>query len=388
MSNFGLGIGSFMQGLTSGMSAMQGYKRADSQQKLADMQIQDMQAEHDAKQGYKDLAAQGMNDAKSHTDGQIDNVMNYYMKNTAPKLQQYWLSQGDVQKSEAFGKWIQDSNVQQGMRYSAAFMRSAQLGDAEGAMNNLVKMYNQPGYFEDGMSAVNAKILRDKQGNNAGMEITLRNDKTGETTTETFNSMADVYKLGMQFAAPESVFNYGMEQLKAGQTAAAANAKEQRDWQRTVAGKQLDQNYKLEAQGNESQLRMAENADKARNGNNNPEAQRIQARITAFKAAGKSDEWINNNMTQIVGIENRSRPITSRIDDYIKLKTENDTKFRKLSQDEQIREAQQYIEKQDSLTGADASTPGLGVPQGMKPEQTQQQGDIYFDSKTGKLVTR
>ena len=28
----------------------------------------------------------------------------------------------------------------------------------------------------------------------------------------------------MQFAAPESVFNYGMEQLKAGQTAAAATA--------------------------------------------------------------------------------------------------------------------------------------------------------------------
>lgn len=173
------------------------------------------------------------------------------------------------------------------------------------------------------------------------------------------------------------------------QTAAAATAKEQRDWQRTVAGKQLDQNYKLEAQGNESQLRMAENADKARNGNNNPEAQRIQARISAFKAAGKTDEWIANNMTQIVGIENRSRPITSRIDDYIKLKTENDTKFRKLSQDEQIREAQQYIEKQDSLTGADTSTPGLGVPQGMKPAQTQQQqGDIYFDSKTGQLVTR
>ncbi len=390
MSNVGLGVGAFMQGLTGGMSAMQGYKRAETQQKLADMQMQDMQDERNAKQGYKDLAAQGMTDAKSHTDGQIDNVMNYYMKNTAPKLQQYWLQNGDVQKADAFGKWIQDQNVQQGMRYSAAFMRSAQLGDAEGAMNNLVKMYNQPGYFEDGMSAVNAKILRDKQGNNAGMEITLRNDKTGETSTTTFNSMADVYKLGMQFAAPESVFNYGMEQLKAGQTAAAANAKEQRDWQRTVAGKQLDQNYKLEAQGNESQLRMAENADKARNGNNNPEAQRIQARISAFKAAGKTDEWIANNMTQIVGIENRSRPITSRIDDYIKLKTENDTKFRKLSQDEQIREAQQYIEKQDSLTGAEATTPGLGVPPGMKPAQTQQQpqGDIYFDSKTGQLITR
>jgi len=386
MSNFGIGFGAFMQGVQGGMNTMQGLKRAQTQQDLADMQLQDMKDQRTAQQGFKDASAQGMTEAKANTDGQLDNVMAYYMKNTAPKLQQYWLSQGDPQKADAFGKWIQDSNVQQGMKYSAAFMRAAQLGDDQAAADNLVKMYNQPGYFEDGMSVVNHKIMRGKDGSNAGMQITLKNDKTGEETTQTFNSMADVYKMGLQFASPDTVFNYGMKQLEAGQNAAAAGAKEQRDWQRTVAGKQLDQNYKLEGQNNESQLRTAEKAEEARNGKNNPEAQRIQARVSAFKAAGKTDEWINANMPQIVGIENRARPITSRIDDYIKLQTENDSKFRRLSQDEQIRQAQAYIDKQDKATGD--VTPGLGVPQGTQPNQTQTQGDVYFDTKTGKLVTR
>lgn len=386
MSNFGIGFGAFMQGVQGGMNTMQGLKRAQTQQDLADMQLQDMKDQRTAQQGMKDMAAQGMTEAKSNTDGQLDSVMSYYMKNTAPKLQQYWLSQGDPQKADAFGKWIQDSNVQQGMKYSAAFMRAAQLGDDQAAADNLVKMYNQPGYFEDGMSVVNHKIMRGKDGSNAGMQITLKNDKTGEETTQTFNSMADVYKMGLQFASPDTVFNYGMKQLEAGQNAAAAGAKEQRDWQRTVAGKELDHGYKQEEQNNASQLRMAEDAEKSRSGKNNPEAQRIQARVSAFKAAGKTDEWINANMPQIVGIENRARPITSRIDDYIKLQTENDSKFRRLSQDEQIRQAQAYIDKQDKATGD--VTPGLGVPQGTQPNQTQTQGDVYFDTKTGKLVTR
>lgn len=390
MAGFGLGVGAFAQGLTQGMTAMQGFKRGQTQQELADLQLQDLKDERAQKQGFKDVATQGMADANAHTDGQLDSVTDYYMKNTAPKLQQYWLSQGDVTKADVFGKWIQDSNVQQGMKHSAAFMRSAQTGDAEGAMNSLVKMYNQPGYFEDGMSAVNAKLLKDKSGGNAGMEITLRNDKTGETTTQTFNSMTDVYKLGMQFAAPETVFNYGMKELEAGRTAAAANAKETRDWQRDNVKAERDHGYKLEEQNNNSLLRQAEETNKAAKGGSNGEAQRIKARVDAFKSAGKSDEWINANMTQIVGIENKSRPETSRIDDYIKLMTENDRDFRKLSQSEQIEKAQEYIRTQDRATG-EAPAAGLGVPQEQMPAQGQQarpQGDIYFDTKTGQLITR
>lgn len=383
MSNFGIGLGSFLSGFTQGAGAAQGLKRGMQQEKLTDMQIKNLEDQQAASQGAKDLSAQGVKDATTNTDGQIDNVMGYYMQNVAPKLQQHWLANGDVEKANAFGKWIQDANVQQGIKYGAGMMRAAQLGDADGVMNNMVKLYNQPGYFEDGQSAVGAKIRRDDKGNAAGMDITLRNDQTGEETTHTFNSMDEVYKIAAQFGSPDQVFKFGMEQLKAGQDAAVASAKEKREWDRKLTEKGIDQGYKLEGQANESQLRRAEKAEEARTGAGNRKITDAKATINFLKENGASDEYIKSNMAGILGIENRSRPVSSRIDDYIKMRTDSDRKFGKLTLDEQIKEAQNYISAVDRQT---TSEQGVGVPQEQQP---QQQGGLPFlDTKTGQIIYR
>ena len=383
MSNFGIGLGSFLSGFTQGAGAAQGLQRGMQQEKLTDMQIKNLEDQQAVTQGAKDLSAQGVKDAAANTDGQVDNVMGYYMQNVAPKLQQHWLANGDVEKANAFGKWIQDTNVQQGMKYGAGMMRSAQLGDADGVMNNMVKLYNQPGYFEDGQSAVNAQIRRDDKGNAAGMDITLRNDSTGKETTHTFNSMDEVYKVAQQFASPDQVFKFGMDQLQAGQKAAAEAAKEGRNWQRTLTTKDIDQRYKLEGQSNASQLKMAEEAEKARTGTGNRKITDAKATINFLKENGASDEYIKSNMAGILGIENRSRPVSSRIDDYIKMRTDSDRKFGKLSLDEQIKEAQNYISSVDRQT---TSEQGVGAPQsGTKP---QQGGVPFLDTKTGQIIYR
>lgn len=383
MSNFGIGLGSFMSGFTQGAGAAQGIKRGQQQEKLTDMQIKNLEDQQAANQGARDLSAQGVKDATANTDGQIDNVMGYYMQNVAPKLQQHWLANGDVEKANAFGKWIQDTNVQQGMKYGAAMIRSAQLGDPDGVMDNMVKLYNQPGYFEDGQSAVGAKIRRDDKGNAAGMDITLRNDKTGEETTHTFNGMDEVYQLAMQFGSPDQVFKYGMEQLQAGQKAQAEIAKERRDWDRKRTEKEIDQGYKLEGQANESQLRRAEKAEEARTGSGNRKITDAKATIAFLKENGATDEYIKSNMAGILGIENRSRPISSRIDDYIKMRTDSDRKFSKMTLDEQIKEAQAYISAVDRQTSTEQ---GVGLPQDQQP---QQQGGLPFlDTKTGQIIYR
>ena len=164
------------------------------------------------------------------------------MKNVVPKIQQEYLAKGDVKTAKAFGDWVQDANVQEGMKYGANLIRAAQLNDPQGVMDNMVKLYNQPGYFEDGRSAVSAKYTTDKDGKPSGMEIVLRNDKTGQEETHTFNSMKDVYDTALQFAQPDQVFKYGMNQIAEGQKTAAELAKEERGWQRTLQGKQIDQN--------------------------------------------------------------------------------------------------------------------------------------------------
>lgn len=389
MANFGIGLGAFMSGAQQGAQFANGIKDQQRKDKLFDLQLQDATDARNAQQGAKAVAQQGMTDARSATDGQIDNVMNYYKQNTVPKLQQYWMENGDMEKADRFGKWIEDDNTKQGMKYGAAMLRSAQLGDADGVADNMVKLYNQPGYFQDGLSADSATIIRDDKGNATGMKVVLKNDKTGETTDHTFNNMNDVYDMATQFAAPDKVFSHIEQQRAQADKIKISNAQQQQKWDQTVAGKKIDQNFRLEAQNNQSQLRQAENAAKTKAGGSNSESAKIQARIGAFKAAGKTDDWINANMTQIVGIENKSRPVTSRMDDYIKLQSETNRSFAKLSQDDQMKQALKYITEQDKMTG-DMQNGTTGLPAATTPTTSgsNQGGTPYFDTKTGQIIMR
>lgn len=397
MANFGIGLGAFLNGVTQGARAYSDIQDQKSKKELRDAQIEDFRQERADKAAYRQTAQQGMQDARANTDGQIDNVMNYYMQNTAPKLQQHWLETGDVQKAEVFGKWIQNENVQQGMRYSAGMMRAAMTGDADNFAKNMVAAYNQPGYFDDGYEATSAQVLRDKSGNASGMEIKLKNQSTGEETTHTFNSMEDVYKLAQQFGSPESVFSQGMNELKSAQAARTEIAKEGRAWDRTVAGKQLDHgfrvqekasdhNYRLSEQNNQSGLRRAEEADKLRNGSGSAKMRDAQATITMLRENGWSDADVRQNLPAILGIENRSRPISSRIDDYVKMMGANDPKFLRLSQDEQINQARQYIQKVDSQN---AGGGGAGLPTRSGGGQSQQgAGMPFYDRRTNSIIYR
>lgn len=388
MANFGVGFGAFMSGLAQGAQTAQSIKANDQKAQLVDMQLQDLKDQQDSKQAVRNISQQGIQDAQANTDGSIQNVTGYYMKNVVPKIQQEYLAKGDVKTAKAFGDWVQDANVQEGMKYGANLIRAAQLNDPQGVMDNMVKLYNQPGYFEDGRSAVSAKYTTDKDGKPSGMEIVLRNDKTGQEETHTFNSMKDVYDTALQFAQPDQVFKYGMNQIAEGQKTAAELAKEERGWQRTLQGKQIDQNYALEKQNNQSQLRMAEDTAKAKNPANNKKVLDAQATIQFLKQNGASDEYIQQNLAGIIGIENRSRPMSSRIDDYIKMRTESDSKFRKLSLDDQITEARGYISTVDKQTAGNGFS--LGVPGVNQPQQQQQQnnGVPVLDTKTGQIIYR
>ena len=386
MAISGIGVGAFMDGMMKGGTFAAGIKQQDQRNKLVDMQIQDLQDERDNKQAVKDISAAGLEDAQKNTDGAMDNVMNFYMKKTVPQIQQHYLANGDVQKADAFGKWVQDANVQQGMRFGVGMIRAAQQNDLQGVMDNMVKLYNQPGYFEDGKSAVDAKIVNGDDGKPSGMAITLRDNKTGKDETHTFNNMKDVYDMALQFGQPDQVFKYGMDQIAAGQKTEAEIAKEGRDWQRKLTEKGIDQNNRMEVDNNQSQLRQAEETAKLRNPANNKKVADATATIAWLKQNGASDEFIRSNMAGILGIESRSRPTSSRIDDYIKMRTDSDREFRKKPLDQQITEARSYIAAVDKQSGEE---PSLGLPDAT-PAQPTQQGDgvLFLDTKTGKIISR
>lgn len=387
MAGFGIGLGAFMNGVTQGAQAAQSIKNGNARQKLIDLEVKNAESAAAANDQARSIATQGMQDAKANTDGSYDAEVNYYNTKVVPKLQQHWMAQGDIPRAEAFGKWMQDQNVQQGLRLGAGLIRSVQTGDMDAAKDYMLKIHNQPGYIEDGMTSSDGKVIRDDKGNVTGMEFTLTNDQTGKKTTQKFNTLDEVTKFALMMGQPDQIFKAGMDTLAAGQKAQAEIAKEQRGLGIDDYKARRDQGYKLEDQNNASMLRRAEEAEKNKDGKGSNVSRDAQAKISLLRQAGKTDAEINAMMPSIVGVENKSRPMSSRIDDAVKVLSETNNQFARLPTDEKLKQAKMYVDQLDKLTGENQSPAGLTTKSGQQNTQ-QQQAVPYFDTKTGQIISR
>lgn len=388
MGNFGIGLGAFMQGVQSGAQTYANIGEMMDKSKLRKQAMADNDQERTDKQALRQTSQDGMAAAKTNTDGQIDHVVDYYMKNTAPLMQQHFLETGDVAKADAFGKWINDANTQKGMKYSASALRAAQMGDADGFAENLQGAYNtyQP---DAGITITGSKVNRDDKGNATGLSLTIKG-KDGKETTQDYNGMADVYKQFSTFASPDQVWKYSQDQLAAGQKATVDAAKDNREFGQKLQLGQIDQGYKLEGQNNQSQLTRAENAEKQKTGADSKVSQDYAAKAAILRQQGYDDDYIAKNAPAMIGIENQSKPMNSRIEDYIKVQLANDlgSGFSKLSPAEQAKQGRQAIEQIDAesnTTKSPTQSQGVGLPQA---QQTQGKGIPFYDTKTNSVVYR
>lgn len=386
----GAGLGAFMSGLTQGAQGYAQLKSDAGRAKLQDMQIKNLEQEQADQQALRQIGQ----DYGKAVEGEFnpDAQAKIYNEQFVPRYVQQYLQQGKVAEAQAFQKYAQDANVQQGLKYGSSFMRAVQLGDAEGAMGSMVKMFNQPGYFENGYSAVGAKLTRDKDGNAAGMDITLRNDATGETTTHTFNTLEDAYRTVMPFADPKNVFDYAMQQIAASAKNKAEVQKEDRAWNRDLTKIQIQQGNTLESQANQSQLRRAEEAEKLRNGGGSNVVRDANAKIQWLRSQGVPESKIKELSTQLVGLERQGVPVQKRIDDIIKDRDNNTmgAGYREWSALSTAEKTQKAIEE---LKARDEAVNGYyGQGAGLTPQSSQQtQGAqprmvMGYDTKTGKPV--
>ncbi len=402
MANFGIGLGEFIKGVANGAQVMSNIQDNWSKKEVRDMQVADLKQARDDKQALRGIYTQGATDAAANTDGQLDNMVNYFSQNVVPKAVQHYLSTGDIDKANALQKWGSDANVLQGAKYGAGMMRAAAMKDLDGVGQYMLKAYNQPGYFEDGNTATGYNVLKNDKGEPTGLEITLKG-ADGKESKHTFNSVDEVFKVAETFGNPLTVFNTGMQAYQQQRQQAAKTqaelAKEQREWNRDVTKMGLQQDQKLEAQNNESQLRRAEKAEERKNGGDSKKVQDAQAVAAFLKTQGYSDEYIRQNAPALVGIQNQSRSMAARIQDVIKLQTENSREFRKLTPDQQVQEARKFIDTIDR--NAQGATPTAGGGMGLTPQsgqtqqnaqqpaQTQGQGlTPFYDTRTNSIIYR
>ena len=104
--------------------------------------------------------------------------------------------------------------------------------------------------------------------------------------------------------------------------------------------------------------------------------------ISFLKSQGASDEYIQANMASIVGITSQQRPMSSRIDDYVKMMSRSDSSFDKLSNAEKVKQAKGYIASVDGVSTQSTTAnpfPSNAQGKGLTP---------YVDTKTGTVVYR
>lgn len=426
MANFGIGIGAFMEGYMKGAAFKQQMDDNKDRKRLRDMQFKQLEQDVNDKQELRDTMRSSADAARSARQSDISSLVNvgsqpspdgsstvptysvggksynthdeataaaekqtgsfmdYYMKTSVPKMQEYWAKTGQLDKAQALGKWMEDENVKKGAKAWAGAVRSFQTGDREGFKTNLMAAYNQQGYFDDGMTATKIDDLKNDKGQLTGYAITFR-DANGKETTQNYDG-DDVARLGLNALSPTEVLSYGMDQLKQANAARADLAKEGRAFQRDVTKLGIQQQNTLESQANQSQLRQAEEAEKRRTGGDSTKVKDANAIAGALKARGYDDKYISSIYPQLLGVERGSKSTTDRLDGYIAALSKSDLDFAELPVSQQVAKAQEMMAEVDKARGGETATPG-SAPADSTPVQSGK-GVPFWDSKTQTLIYR
>ena len=160
----------------------------------------------------------------------------YYRTVAAPQIMEGFGASGDIEKAQAWAKWMDDAEVQAGIEAYGSAIQAAQVGDEQGFIDSIADAYDMPGYYGDGYT-IDRKATgfkKDAKGNIIGATIGFK-DSSGKVETIDVGSEQDLYRLGTSVMAPETVFEESYARVKASEAAAAENAGKEADLQRDMA---------------------------------------------------------------------------------------------------------------------------------------------------------
>ena len=402
-SNFGIGLGSFLSGAVQGAQAYQGIKNMQSQAKLNDIKVKKAEQEYAEDQRNSDIQAEvekigqvGLSEAQTKYGEDNKKVLDYYYTNTIPKQQQHLIAAGKVEAADMLGKFMETKQAKQLTEASANAIRMASNGDYQGlgpAIEGILNVSN--GVFGTGDSYKFKAVteLKDDKGVATGGAKIDFVDSSGKEQSISFNNQNELISFIRNNAMPDKVVEYAYDQQQAAQKLRAKQIEEQQKWDQEKTKLAIQQGYGIQRDNNQSANRQTEQKsaaliksqlgdDGAGGSTENKKVADAQAMISFLKSQGASDEYIQANMASIVGITSQQRPMSSRIDDYVKMMSRNDQSFDKLSNTEKVKQAKEYIASVDGVSTQSTTA---------NPFQDNAQGKgltPYVDTKTGTVVYR
>jgi len=119
MSGWGIGLGSFVGGMQQGYGLGQSIQSNRTANQMRQIQLQDMQRTEAQKQELDAIGSQGKADFdKAVAQGQADpqHPDEWFSQNYAPRMENFFLSKGDVESAAKWNKWSNDTTTKKQIR--------------------------------------------------------------------------------------------------------------------------------------------------------------------------------------------------------------------------------------------------------------------------------
>lgn len=421
MSNFGIGLAGLASGINQGLDIGLKIKGIMKQNDLEAAQREGVAAAKQARSADVDSLVQagiggGANasntmtvptynvDGKQYADQEsataaasksqkIGSMEEYFQKVAAPKIYDKYL-EIDPEQAAAWKEWSDKQDVKTGMKHWANAVQSAGRGDFEGFGQNLVKAYNTHGYSQDGMQVKDWKTLKDDKGDIVGAQLTFKGPD-GKETSQVFNGMEDVYRMGSTFLAPDKQFELGWSEIQSARKAQVAQAQLGIRQQNALQMEGIRQQGRqgLEASRQQAAQQLQTQRDNAASERLQTQAQlkdsqqnrQANAKVAALKAAGYGDDFIKQNMPAILGIgEYKKAAPPEEVRRMLHQARLSDFQYQRKSPSEQAA----MIDADMKLiqgAGAQKANPMSG---GIAPPAARPSGNVpmILDTQTGQMV--
>lgn len=308
-------------------------------------------------------------DAMKAAEKQVGSIEDYQTKTIFPKMQQFYMEQGDVATAQKYADFAESQRGKAAIKaHSQALGQLMFGGDVDKGIKLLGNYYNK--FIDDGVDFVGGKANAD------GTYTVTTKSKDGQTN-EIQVDKKQIMAMAMAYD-PSKLVQMGMDQVKTEDAARAEIAKENRAEAKDNRKAKRDQNYAIEKMSIEKQLDAANASTKVK--------REVGAKVDFLRSAGYSDAFINEALPGIIGIgdyKKKTSPEEARrlaFSDRMK----NDLTFARKTPEQQ----QQILDQDMKLIsgGVDPKTaPASPAAQGL-PAPQKQGGVPVWDSKTGKII--
>jgi len=157
-------------------------------------------------------------EAQTAAEKAAPDIMHFFTKQAAPAIYAKLVEQGDMDKAEAWNKWMEQGTTKARLKVWGNAYRAAMMGDHERAADHVFDLYSQ---YDDGVHPVSKTAVKDEQGNLTGFNVVLKRGQDGKEYSQ-FIGHDQLRELGLAALSEPQFFELDWRRQREQEQARAA----------------------------------------------------------------------------------------------------------------------------------------------------------------------